>query len=181
MHCSCLKLVLTTRPACSAAGGLDCQNSIFSLEGTLSNINVYTLNTVGTTNMITSNGVSLAKLSDNVNAFEDTIALFQLAASSGGTTPPTKTAVPTTMSTATTAKPTGTAGPAGWTFLGCYTDSVSSRSLPIGIAAGGAAAMTVESCTAGCHAAGYVLAGLEYAGECCKCFFPLFPLSADGC
>ena len=28
--------------------------------------------------------------------------------------------------------------------------------------------MTVALCTSACHAAGYVLAGVEYSGECCK-------------
>ncbi|OBT38942.1 hypothetical protein VE00_10491 [Pseudogymnoascus sp. WSF 3629] len=153
---------------CSAPGALDCQTSIFSLEGTLSNINVYTLNTVGSTDMLTSNGASLASFSDNVNVFQDTIALFQLAAQSGGT-PPTSTAVPTTMSTMTTSTPTSTAGPGGWKLLGCYTDNVSGRALPLGIPVpGGSGAMTVEACTTGCHGEGYVLAGLEYAGECCE-------------
>jgi len=29
--------------------------------------------------------------------------------------------------------------------------------------------MTVEKCVASCSIAGYSLAGVEYAGECCKC------------
>lgn len=29
--------------------------------------------------------------------------------------------------------------------------------------------MTVAKCTAACKAAGYILAGVEYSGECCKC------------
>ena len=156
-------------PACSAPGQLDCQISIVSLEGTLSNVNAYAFNTVGATNMLTANGVSLASFSDNVNVFQDTIALFQLASQSGGSTPPTNTNVPTTMSTVTTTAPTSTAGTGGWTFLGCYTDNVSGRALPLGVAVpGGSTAMTVEACTAVCQSQGYVLAGLEYAGECCK-------------
>lgn len=60
---------------------------------------------------------------------------------------------------------------AGWTFLGCYTDSVSARSLPYGVGVpGGPAAMTIELCQSTCLAAGYSLAGVEYADECCECF-----------
>lgn len=56
-------------------------------------------------------------------------------------------------------------GPA-WQSLGCYTDSVQKRTLthPEQITGGGAA-MTVELCQGACSAAGYKLAGIEYAGE----------------
>jgi hypothetical protein len=63
------------------------------------------------------------------------------------------------------------AASSGWTSLGCYTDSVAARSLPYGAGiAGGPTAMTVELCQSACLAAGYKLAGVEYADECCKCF-----------
>jgi glucan 1,3-beta-glucosidase len=48
------------------------------LEGTLNNVNVYCLSTVGTTNMITQNGASVALYSANVNTYPDTIAWFTL-------------------------------------------------------------------------------------------------------
>ncbi len=58
---------------------------------------------------------------------------------------------------------------AGWTFLGCYTDNVSGRALPNGEQVpGGSGAMTVEACESTCLAAGFSIAGTEYAGECCK-------------
>ncbi|KAL3417572.1 glucan 1,3-beta-glucosidase [Phlyctema vagabunda] len=64
---------------CSNGGGPEnCQNNILSLEGTLSNINIYTLSTVGTTNMITLNGATVAVYADNVNVYPDTIALFRI-------------------------------------------------------------------------------------------------------
>jgi hypothetical protein len=47
-----------------------------------------------------------------------------------------------------------------WTSLGCYTDNVAARSLPV--------AMTIEACQAACSAAGYMLAGVEWAQECCE-------------
>jgi hypothetical protein len=56
-----------------------------------------------------------------------------------------------------------------WNFLGCYTDSVSARALPNGEAVpGGTNAMTNELCQTTCLAAGFSIAGTEYAGECCK-------------
>lgn len=56
----------------------------------------------------------------------------------------------------------------GWTALGCYTDNVSGRTLTYGAAvAGGASAMTVELCQSTCQGLGYILAGVEYADECC--------------
>jgi WSC domain len=65
---------------------------------------------------------------------------------------------------------------AGWTFLGCYTDNVSGRALPNGEQVpGGSGAMTNELCESTCLAAGFSIAGTEYAGECCMCLqFCLF-------
>lgn len=59
-----------------------------------------------------------------------------------------------------------------WTYLGCYTDNVSGRALPNGEQVpGGTNAMTNELCQATCSAAGFTIAGTEYAGECCKSQF----------
>jgi glucan 1,3-beta-glucosidase len=64
--------------ACSAAGnGETCQTMIFDIEGSCSNVDVYNLNTIGSTSMINRDGQSLARFSDNVNVFPDTIALFR--------------------------------------------------------------------------------------------------------
>lgn len=61
-----------------------------------------------------------------------------------------------------------------WTHQGCYTDNVSGRALPNGEAVpGGTDAMTNELCQAACEAAGFSIAGTEYAGECCKYQFVL--------
>src|SRR5207248_1364864 len=59
--------------------------------------------------------------------------------------------------------PSGSA-PAGWTYAGCYTDSVGARTLSVREFPAGS--MTVELCTSACQAAGYTIAGVEYAGEC---------------
>jgi len=64
--------------ACSTvSAGESCQSRIASLEGTISNVNIYNLNTIGSQSMMTRNGQSLASWSDNVNVFPDTIALFK--------------------------------------------------------------------------------------------------------
>lgn len=169
--------ILTFHEACSNQNGPEnCQTNMVSLEGTLSNVNIYCLSTVGATNMLTQNGVSIAKYSDNVNVFPDEIALFQLASQTGppGSNPPptTTSTVPTTLSTKTSTAPTTSPTANGWTFLGCYTDSVSARTLLTQASVpGGAAAMTVEACQTACSGLGFVLAGVEYAQECCTSFF----------
>jgi glucan 1,3-beta-glucosidase len=51
---------------------------IFSIEGSTSALVVYSLNTVGTTNMIVKDGTSLAVVGDNLATFAATIAYFTL-------------------------------------------------------------------------------------------------------
>lgn len=80
-------------------------------------------------------------------------------------------ALPTSTTSSSTSKASASAtatGPAlsGWTSLGCYTDSVGTRTLNTQIYSIPGASMTVELCTAACLAAGFKLAGVEYAGEC---------------
>ncbi|MCJ1305932.1 hypothetical protein MMC08_008749, partial [Hypocenomyce scalaris] len=64
---------------CSDAGnGETCQERIFDVVGNgIQNVDVYNLNTVGTTDMITRNGISLASYADNVDVYPDGIALFR--------------------------------------------------------------------------------------------------------
>lgn len=63
---------------CSNAGGPEnCQSQIFSVEGANTNkIWVYGLSTIGSQSMIVQDGTSIARYSDNVSVFPDTIALF---------------------------------------------------------------------------------------------------------
>ncbi|GAA5883643.1 hypothetical protein JCM3774_005991 [Rhodotorula dairenensis] len=51
-----------------------------------------------------------------------------------------------------------------WTYKGCWSDLVSSRSLPIGLT--GQSNYTIEGCLAVAGARGYAVAGLSYYGEC---------------
>ncbi|KAF2655101.1 copper radical oxidase [Lophiostoma macrostomum CBS 122681] len=53
---------------------------------------------------------------------------------------------------------------AGWTSLGCYTDSAAARTLTVYVFPPGD--LTTKSCQNACQSAGYTLAGTEYAGEC---------------
>lgn len=147
-----------------ALGPENCQNNIFDLEGTLSNINVYNLGTVGVLNQITQNGNTLATSQSNQNAFADVIALFRLASGSGGVTPPPPSSTFSTITTSSS-PPKQTA----WNFLGCYSDNVNNRTLANQVqVAGGASAMSIEACETACKSAGYTIAGVEYSGECCK-------------
>ncbi|KAF8258450.1 WSC domain-containing protein [Lactarius quietus] len=50
-----------------------------------------------------------------------------------------------------------------WNSLGCYSDSVSSRTLERSVDAG---STTVESCVSACQSQMFTVAGLEYAQEC---------------
>lgn len=52
----------------------------------------------------------------------------------------------------------------GWNSEGCYVDAVAGRTLSVGMGVTGG--MTNAKCKDACQAAGYVLAGTEYAGEC---------------
>ncbi|KAH8891648.1 glyoxal oxidase like protein [Thozetella sp. PMI_491] len=54
----------------------------------------------------------------------------------------------------------------GWEYIGCYSEGTTGRTLSTAIGSIPAANMTVASCTTACKAAGFILAGLEYAGEC---------------
>lgn len=64
-------------PACSTvSAGETCQARIVSLEGNITNVNIYNLNTIGSLSMIDRDGSSLASWSDNVNTFAANIAVF---------------------------------------------------------------------------------------------------------
>ncbi|CAG8892931.1 unnamed protein product [Penicillium egyptiacum] len=56
----------------------NCQSEIFSVEGSTSGLVVYALSTVGTTNMIVRDGISLAVVSENLATYAATIAYFTL-------------------------------------------------------------------------------------------------------
>ncbi|PQE05807.1 WSC domain-containing protein [Rutstroemia sp. NJR-2017a BVV2] len=53
-----------------------------------------------------------------------------------------------------------------WNFSGCYTEGQGGRTLVYQEATSNASQMSVSLCTSACAAAGYNLAGLEYATEC---------------
>jgi glucan 1,3-beta-glucosidase len=137
-------LTCVHQQACSNNPGPEnCQTNILSLEEGLSNVNIYSLSTVGTTNMVVQSGIIEAIYSANNGVYPDTIAIFQ-----------------------------GAYVPTGWNYLGCYSDNPSARTFSYYLVVpGGQGATTIQSCVAACSALGYSLAGIEYANECCK--FPL--------
>lgn len=62
---------------CSNGGGAEnCQTNIADIESS-TNVNIYNLNTVGTTNMLTLNGATMATYASNINVYPETVALFQ--------------------------------------------------------------------------------------------------------
>lgn len=69
--------------------------------------------------------------------------------------------------------------PSGWSYSGCYVDSVSTRALNLASYADGA--QTVETCIAFCSPKGYSVAGAEFGSECfCGLAIPS-QVAEDGC
>jgi len=87
---------------------------------------------------------------------------------SSSTTPVSQSSTAATTSQSPTTAPSGqnstTVPTSKWTDMGCITDSVVARTLAVpGNVLGGPANMTHENCQNACQAAGYTLAGMEYA------------------
>ncbi|WYZ34618.1 hypothetical protein EsH8_I_000894 [Colletotrichum jinshuiense] len=57
-------------------------------------------------------------------------------------------------------------GVGDWSSIGCYSEGTTGRALTYGVGTVPGAEMTVAKCTAACKAANYILAGVEYSGEC---------------
>ncbi|KAJ9157373.1 Glyoxal oxidase-like protein [Pleurostoma richardsiae] len=53
-----------------------------------------------------------------------------------------------------------------FTYIGCYAEGTTGRALTYGVGSIPSAEMTVSNCTAACYTAGFILAGVEYSGEC---------------
>jgi hypothetical protein len=87
-------------------------------------------------------------------------------------TPPSASSPVKPTATSSTAPPTSSAtNPSipGWTYAGCYSDKLSPRAIGtsgIQFAYLGQHNVTTTSCVAYCDAAGYSIAGTEYAGQC---------------
>lgn len=102
--------------------------------------------------------VTLGSIKDD---FKKTSFMGQSCAPLGGGPTTTTTPPPVSSTTTTSTQPDPTA--TGWVSLGCYTDSVAARSLPVIL---GVPDLTNAKCQAACKVAGYTLAGTEYAAEC---------------
>jgi hypothetical protein len=70
--------------------------------------------------------------------------------------------------TTAVAGPQAYPGVNGFVHLGCYAEGTTGRALTYGVSGATVpgAEMTVDRCTAACLAANYLLAGVEYGGEC---------------
>lgn len=55
------------------ATGEQCQSRIVDLEGTISNLNIYSLNTIGSTSMINNAGTEVAGWEDNKGVYQSNI------------------------------------------------------------------------------------------------------------
>lgn len=55
-------------------------------------------------------------------------------------------------------------GPAGWSYMSCYEDSVYARTLTVRVET--STPNSVASCTSACKNAGYKYAGVEWSSEC---------------
>lgn len=67
-------LTLALPPDCSTfATGEQCQSRIVDLEGAISNLNIYSLNTIGSTSMINNAGIEVAGWEDNMGVYQSNI------------------------------------------------------------------------------------------------------------
>ncbi|KAL2271185.1 hypothetical protein VTJ83DRAFT_556 [Remersonia thermophila] len=62
--------------------------------------------------------------------------------------------------------PSPNPGVNGYEYLGCYAEGTTGRALTYAAPGIPSGEMTVAKCTEACHAANYILAGVEYGGEC---------------
>ena len=83
----------------------------------------------------------------------------------GSSTTSSQTSASTSQTASSVMSSTSTLISSSWTSLGCYNDSVVSRTLPNPIY-GQNDVMTVELCEISCKNAGYTFSGVEYGGEC---------------
>ncbi|KAI9343035.1 glyoxal oxidase N-terminus-domain-containing protein [Zopfochytrium polystomum] len=92
------------------------------------------------------------------------LSVFQAAAPI--TVQPTPTSTATGGSTTPTNIPQPNNIPTTWAAVGCYTEGTNGRALVGTAIAAPAGGMTNSYCITQCEAAGYTLAGTEYANEC---------------
>jgi len=59
------------------AAGQTCQARIVSIEGSVSDINIYNLNTIGSQSMLNRDGAMVAYYNDNVNVFPSNVAVYK--------------------------------------------------------------------------------------------------------
>ncbi|GAA5978798.1 hypothetical protein JCM10908_004490 [Rhodotorula pacifica] len=122
----------------------------------------------------TPNATFSAVPSSSAVSATSTIANSTAPVSTGSVSSAVSTAVSSATSTSTSAassasSPVATASTKlltnpNWTYKGCWSDLVASRSLPVGLT--GQSNYTIEGCLAVAAAQGYAVAGLSYYGEC---------------
>ena len=64
--------------SCSTfTAGQSCQSRIVSIEGGVSNVNIYNLNTIGSQSMLNRDGAQVAYYNDNVNVYPSCVAVYK--------------------------------------------------------------------------------------------------------
>ncbi|KXJ89777.1 glycoside hydrolase family 55 protein [Microdochium bolleyi] len=59
------------------ANGANCQSRMVSLEGSIKNVNIFDLSTIGTSDMITRDGRGLTRNSDNFNTYASNVIMYR--------------------------------------------------------------------------------------------------------
>ncbi|PQE03617.1 WSC domain-containing protein [Rutstroemia sp. NJR-2017a BBW] len=87
-----------------------------------------------------------------------------------------------TVTTSSVSAPTNTGAPTGWKSLGCYNDTVGTRTLTTQIYSIAGNSMSVKACLSACISGGYRFSGVEYGSECyCDHQISNYGAPAGGC
>lgn len=133
---------------------MTCKGNATEYCGGSNRLNVYQFGTVSSTSSTSQSSTSPSTASPSSTAQSaKTSATSNIAASSSIS--------PTSTSSSAGASSTATGLPSGWSYKGCYVDNANGRILLNGQP--GSATQTIEKCVTACQAAGYSVAGLEYA------------------
>lgn len=103
----------------------------------------------------------------SMSLFKNPAAAVVLPISSSSSSSITTTTTSSTVASISTTSSSTTApsasGSAAWSYLGCYSDSSSPRTLSFAL---GGVTNSVSTCLAACRSRGYSIGGQEYGFEC---------------
>jgi hypothetical protein len=116
------------------------------------------------TSSITSSSKAPAVSTLSITTSKYTAEYTQTTSASKVATTLSTVKVTSSFTTARSSSSTASVPAPTWTSLGCYTDSVKSRGLPVGVPV--TSGMTVGRCVDACQKKGYSYAAVEYSTEC---------------